>query len=146
MSLFAGPIERAVVARIRERIKGAEEIFKVKVANLDDGLKADLKALRAKHRLAKASALQTIVDANAIALEWITEARLQHVLDKLPEAKSITDTAAVIAAMWADVAREAGGEIVESKMAQAKCNARSAQLWKQHLAKGLEKATDSENG
>jgi hypothetical protein len=63
MSLFAGPIERAVVARIRERIKGAEEIYKVKVANLDDGLKADLEALRAKHRLAKASALQTIVDS-----------------------------------------------------------------------------------
>lgn len=68
--------------------------------------------------------------AQAIAEEWVTPMRLEHVLDKLPEPKGIEQLGAIIKAMIEDVYREARGEIVESKDAEKAIGAKTAKLFK----------------
>lgn len=76
-------------------------------------------------------------DAQAIANEWVTHRRLEHVLDHLVaqgdfamEEKSIPR---VIIAMTQDVSREASGEIVESAAAMRAISSRTAALFKAEL-------------
>ena len=58
--------------------------------------------------------LALMTEARAIADEWVTEMRLLHVLDKLPQDLGLKDTPLVIRAMVDDVMREAAGEIVDT--------------------------------
>lgn len=76
-------------------------------------------------------------DAKAIAEEWVTEMRLKHVLDKLPQGINVESTKLVIEAMVEDVYREAKGEIVESKDVTKFIGSRAAQLFKQKLQNQL---------
>lgn len=76
-------------------------------------------------------------DAKAIADEWVTEMRLKHVLDKLPQGINVESTKLVIEAMVEDVYREAKGEIVESKDVTKFIGSRTAQLFKQKLQSQL---------
>lgn len=76
-------------------------------------------------------------DAKAIALEWVTEMRLKHILDKFPSETSIESMGIIIKAMIEDVYREAKGEIVESKEVMKQIGARTAQLFKQKLQNAL---------
>jgi hypothetical protein len=78
------------------------------------------------------SKLLVMAEANAIAHEWCTEMRLSHVLDAFPDA-DITMTGKVIAAMKEDIAREAAGEIVESKEAWAIIGRKTAEMFKARL-------------
>jgi len=82
--------------------------------------------------------LQVLQEAEAIALEWVTETRLEHVLDKLPQGIGMESTGQVIAAMVEDVTREAAGEIVDSKEARKAIGARAAKLFKQRFTKALQ--------
>jgi hypothetical protein len=75
-----------------------------------------------------------LADAEAISLEYVTDMRLSHVLDKIPEPHGIEKTGLVIRAMVEDVVREAAGEIVESKEARKAIGARAAKLFKLRLA------------
>lgn len=78
-------------------------------------------------------------EANAIAEEWVTPVRLQHVttivkmmrhmIDKQP--LDITDTGRIISAMTEDVYREAKGEIIESQAVKKAIGKRAARLFKQ---------------
>lgn len=72
--------------------------------------------------------LKVLADATAIAEEWVTEQRLEHVLQKLPGV-GIAETKVVIAAMIEDVEREAVGEIVVSKEARAAIGKRTVLLF-----------------
>lgn len=74
--------------------------------------------------------LQIMLEASKIADEWVTEMRLVHVLDKLPDCTGMEHTGKVIQAMQEDVLREAKGEIVESKAALNAIAKRTAQLYK----------------
>ncbi len=85
--------------------------------------------------------LQVLANAQAIADEWVTPTRLQHVLDKLPGA-GIEDTPKVIAAMIEDVIREGKGEIVDSKDARRAIGTLTARLFKQHVQAFLERALE----
>lgn len=76
------------------------------------------------------SQLQVLADAEAIALEWVTDTRLAHVLDNIPGPHDMSTTPKVIAAMIEDVQREASGEIVESKEARQAIGKRAAVLFK----------------
>ncbi len=85
--------------------------------------------------------LVVLQQAQAIADEWVTPNRLEHVLDKLPVltgsgTHEMSSMGAVIKAMVEDVYREAKGEIVESKDAERAIGARAAQLFKFRLQKG----------
>lgn len=57
--------------------------------------------------------LVVLEDAQQIAIEWVTQMRLLHVIDKLG-AVTISDAKKIIEAMLEDVLREASGEIVVS--------------------------------
>lgn len=79
-------------------------------------------------------------DAKAIALEWVTDMRLSHVVDKLRMdgvLPGIEKTGAVIAAMIEDVEREGRGEIITSKEARQAIGTRTAILFKGLLAKSV---------
>lgn len=82
--------------------------------------------------------LEILQGAEAIALEWVTETRLQHVLDKLPQDIGMEGTGKVIAAMVEDVTREAAGEILDSKEARKAIGARAAKLFKQRFTRALQ--------
>ena len=82
--------------------------------------------------------LQVLQETEAIALEWVTETRLQHVLDKLPQGIGVEATGQVIAAMVEDVTREATGEILDSKEARKAIGARAAELFKKRFTDALQ--------
>lgn len=79
--------------------------------------------------------LQVLKEANAIADEWVTPMRLQHVLGRMPEtfAVEIQNTGVIVKAMIEDVTREAKGEIVESKDAMRAIGSATARLYKKWL-------------
>lgn len=80
--------------------------------------------------------LEVLASAHAIADEWVTANRLDHVLDGLTATiptPGIEHTRDVIMAMVEDVYREAKGEIVESRAATNAIGRRAAQLFKARL-------------
>jgi hypothetical protein len=77
--------------------------------------------------------LKVLEDAKAIADEWVTPMRLQHVLDKLPRGIGVEETRTVVEAMLEDVRREAKGEIVDSKEATRAIGRRAAELFKEYV-------------
>ena len=79
--------------------------------------------------------LAVLERADAIAEEWVTDQRLRHVLDKLPQDIGIEDTGKVVKAMVEDVVREAEGEIVDSKEARRAIGKKAAKLFKGHVCK-----------
>lgn len=94
-------------------------------------------------------------EANAIAEEWVTPMRLQHVISVLKVFKhmkanegkpttvveapplSMEDTGDLIRMMIEDVEREAKGEILESKEARTAIGKRTARLFKQTFVDAL---------
>lgn len=78
---------------------------------------------------------QLMEDAEKIALEWVTDMRLRHVLDKMGNPKDITKTGEVIRAMVEDVTREASGEIMDNKSVRRAIGNRACKLYKEHAMK-----------
>jgi hypothetical protein len=78
--------------------------------------------------------LKVLEDAKEIAEEWVTEQRLNHVLQLFPEDVSIEKTGDIIQAMIEDVYREAKGEIVESKEANRAIGSKTVKLFKSKLS------------
>lgn len=90
--------------------------------------------------------------ADAIAMEWVNEMRLEHIIDRIlrhragllgdaaPEPLTIRATRDVIFAMVEDVQREAAGEIVWSRDAERAVSRRTQELFKAHLDKPGESA------
>lgn len=70
-----------------------------------------------------------LADAEAIAIEWVTDTRLAHVLDKLPQPHDMSATGAVVRAMVEDVAREGAGEFADTKAARQAIGKRAAALF-----------------
>ncbi len=79
--------------------------------------------------------MKVLEEANSIADEWVTEMRLTHVLDKLPQDIGIESTSKVISAMIEDVYREAKDEIVESKEVSKVIGSRTAKMFKNRITK-----------
>jgi len=72
-------------------------------------------------------------DAKSISEEWVTEMRLKHVLDKLPQGINIESTKLVIDTMVEDVYREAKGEIIESREVTKYIGSKTAVMFKNKL-------------
>lgn len=79
--------------------------------------------------------LEILKNAKAIAEEWVTPMRLNHVLDKLGNPTEIEKTREVIKSMIEDVRREAKGEIIESQSVFQFIAKKTAQLYKQRISK-----------
>lgn len=83
--------------------------------------------------------LAVLSAAEAIAEEWVTPHRLEHVLDHIKtehpfnDEPKMEDIPKIIATMIEDVFREAKGEIVESKEARTAIGKRTVLLFKKHL-------------
>lgn len=67
-------------------------------------------------------------EAEAVAKEWVTEERLQHVLQKV-EVSTQQDTGVVVRAMLEDVKREAHGEVVWSNSVEKAISKETAALF-----------------
>lgn len=78
--------------------------------------------------------LKVLEDADAIAREWVTPTRLQHVLDKVVPIPQMSDTPKVIAAMVEDVLREGSGELVDTPEARKAISKATAILFKKHVS------------
>ena len=77
--------------------------------------------------------LKVLTEAQEIADEWVTEVRLDHVLQKLPHDIELKDTRLVIDAMIEDVQREGAGEFIPSKEALKAIGAKAAQMFKRRV-------------
>lgn len=88
-------------------------------------------------RKVDAEKLKIFADAKEIANEWVTEMRLQHVLDKIPKPHDMSTIREVILAMIADVYREGKGEIIEGSEVEKAIGGRTALLYKEHLNNAL---------
>lgn len=97
----------------------------------------DFKETRTPRPVGDPAKLAVIEQAQAIADEWVTPMRLQHVVDKLPTdiegRHCMEQIATAIHAMVEDVYREGRGEIVESKEAERAIGARTAKLFKLYI-------------
>lgn len=82
--------------------------------------------------------MKVLADANAIAEEWVTGMRLDHVLDAFPQPWELKMTGDVIRAMTEDIIREAGAEIVDSKEARTAIGTRTAKVFKQKLNQSIQ--------
>ncbi len=80
---------------------------------------------------------QVIEVAEAVAFEWVTPMRLNHILDKLQSGKDISLTGEVIKAMVEDVVREAEGEIVDNKSVRKAIGVRTAKIYKKWLSEQI---------
>lgn len=79
--------------------------------------------------------LKVLQEADAIADEWVTPMRLEHVLDKLGNPDEMEKTGDVVKAMIEDIFLEAKGEIVESTDASRAIGKKTAQLYKKKVSK-----------
>lgn len=82
-----------------------------------------------------------LMEANAIAEEWVTFERIKHVISHLTidgVEPTIEKTGLVIKEMVNDVYTEGKGEIIESKEASAAIGRRAALLFKQYLRRNLQ--------
>lgn len=77
--------------------------------------------------------LKVLSDAKEIAEEWVTNLRLEHVLQKFPADVSMESMGDVIKAMIEDVYREGRDEIVESKEVGKAIGGMTVKLFKQKL-------------
>jgi len=86
--------------------------------------------------------MEVLTKASAIAVEWVTDTRLEHVLDKLPQGVGIEKTGDVIRAMTEDVVREGAGEFIDSKEARQAIGKRAGELFRARLKRvAFEKET-----
>jgi len=76
---------------------------------------------------------KVLEDAQKIAEEWVTPARLKNILSHFPEDIDIKSTGTIIKTMVEDVKREAGTEIVFSGDAEKAISKSAALLFKKHL-------------
>lgn len=80
--------------------------------------------------------LEVLSKAREISDEWVTEMRLEHVLQKFPNAE-LKDIPQIIEAMKEDVLREAKGEIIESKDLGREISRKTAVMFKKRIQDSL---------
>lgn len=93
--------------------------------------RADFRETRTQREV-KPDKLAVMQEAQAIAVEWVTPARLDHVLQRV-QATDVKDTGAVIAAMLEDIEREGAGEIGWSPEAKRAVCTAAAKMYKQRV-------------
>lgn len=95
--------------------------------------RADFEERATPQKVVGPAELVVLRKAEAIANEWVTEERLNHVVAHLTirgVAPGLEQTGRVIKEMVADVLREAAGEIVDSKEARRAISKRAGQLFR----------------
>ena len=96
------------------------------------------RASKADTRVVDPEKQKVLEDAQDIAQEWVTDMRLHHVLDKLPQDFDISGVPVLIKAMQEDIERESHGEVVLTKQVSSAIGAATVKLFKAHLSKKLQ--------
>lgn len=86
--------------------------------------------------------LKVLEKADEIAEEWVTEMRLSHVLQQIPEPHDMTKCGDIAYRMVEDVTREAKNEIAYSKEARKAISRKAIELFKNRIK---EKLYDNDN-
>ena len=81
--------------------------------------------------------LKVLSDAKEVAEEWVTNKRLEHVLQKFPQDVGMENMGDIIKAMISDVYREGRDEIVESKPVEKAIGKTTVKLFKAKLQNKL---------
>ena len=82
--------------------------------------------------------LVVLEEAEAIALEWVTDGRLGNILSKIKEEDQVIEnTGKIIKLMVEDVLREAKGEIIDSKFARKAISKRAGNLYRSYIKSKL---------
>jgi len=81
--------------------------------------------------------MKVLEEAGAVAEEWVTAMRLEHVLDKIPKPWDIKQTPQVIVAVIEDVVREGSGEFVDSPEVRKAIGKKAAEKFKQFFKNRL---------
>lgn len=81
--------------------------------------------------------LKVIEDARAIANEWVTYERLNHILTKGIVETTVENTGKVIALMTEDILREAKDEIIDSPDARKQMARLTALMFKDYIERDL---------
>jgi 23S rRNA A2030 N6-methylase RlmJ len=77
--------------------------------------------------------LKILKEAEAVADEWVTAMRLEHILQKLPEATGMEHTGMVVKAMVEDVLIEGEGEFEATKDVKKAIGKEAAALWRKKV-------------
>lgn len=77
--------------------------------------------------------------AVAVANEWVTPMRLEHVLQKLPQGLGLEGCSQVVSAMVEDVLREGAGEVEDTKANRKQIGHRAVTLFKQRVQEQFRK-------
>jgi hypothetical protein len=83
--------------------------------------------------------LAVLSKADEVANEWVTQERLQHVLDKMPKPHDMNQIPQLIKSMVSDIYREGKCEIVESKEVRKAIGAKAVALYKAQLITNIGK-------
>ncbi len=81
--------------------------------------------------------LKTLQDAESIAIEWVTEMRLNHVLQKIPD-HSLEKMRYIIAGMIDDILIEGKGEIIDSPAVRKAISTKTAVMYKKKVCQILQ--------
>lgn len=81
--------------------------------------------------------LKVLEDANEIAEEWVTNMRLEHVLQKFPSDVNMESMGDIIKTMISDVYREGRDEIIESKPVEKAIGKKTVKLFRAKLESTL---------
>jgi len=85
------------------------------------------------------SKLEVLSNAQAVANEWVTNERMNHVLSKIPD-HNISKIPVIIKSMLEDVLREGAGEIVDSKEVRSAISKKTVDNYKAMLNASIGKA------
>lgn len=93
-----------------------------------------------KDTIVSSDKLEILKEANAIADEWVTINRLSNILSHLkPEDITIENTGNIIKLFLEDIAKEAKGEIIDSKETRRAISKRAAALYKEFFQNKLKR-------
>jgi hypothetical protein len=90
-------------------------------------------------RIVDSEKLKVLSDANAVAEEWVTHMRMDHILDKITKPHGYETIPQVITAMIEDITREGEGEIEWSKDVNKAISNRTVAMYKARLSEEFNK-------
>lgn len=134
------PSEQAIRNRMGEHHREGIVLRPLEEITLNSGKRVIAKHKRDEYRetntprkVISEEKLKVIENAKAIANEWVTHERLNHILTRGVVEATIENTGKIIALMTDDILREAEGEIVDTPDARKQIGRLTALMFKQHL-------------
>ena len=131
---FCPPVREGIVLRPLEEMvtnNGKRTIAKHK--------RDELRETKTPRKIVNADKIKILQEAKAIAEEWVTYERLNHILTSGKVDSIIQNTGKVIQLMLEDIIKESKGEIVDSPEARKEINRATALMFKEYLKSSLYK-------